>query len=235
MTGYMVKYNQAVENGDPAVINEIADDDINLCVWHSALSQRTIDYLDNSQERLGRYLTDGNGSKRLITIGNDPVNYHSWRLASDHEKRERLKKYFAAYPAGENRNSLIEDVGTLIDIFHGAVDRRSRDFGLVSMVVGNIFRWHLDGAYEQGTITLTGNKGMLWRPQDSVPVEWLHDRRLIKEDVDPDAQKNIIQEIDTHDFAVFRGDKTSKPLVHATPPYSMSGGPRTVLAFFATG
>ena len=208
-------FRQAAEGISPSVLKKIRRAEINLAVWHDPLSPESKAYLaglDPQQLAGGRPWRDG----YFTDIG---------RLKASTTKQARAKAVAGLLenlPAGKGRDALARDVEKLVVAFTRAVNGKNITGSLLVFKPtkdGGGF-WHADSDNQRGIITLKGDKGTLWAPDDA-PLKKEDKKGVYWGKVKP-VKHTFMQEMKPQDFAVFKCLPFPNPLRHATPPPPLS-------------
>ncbi len=215
------EFRQAAIGNTQRALDAIRQDAVNLAVWRDPLSPETKKYLEKLPLR------------KLAAQGRNQDNYcfrlYDSVVVPDHMNKILLQT-LSVLPESKGRESLVMDTIKLAEAFTRATGAPPEVAHLL------VFKpakdgpgfWHVDDGNNLGIITLKGDTGTLWRPDESLPAD-VEDRcKTYWGNVKPETE-HYIQQLARYDFAIFKCNKAPNPLVHATPPRSMTRSYRMAL------
>jgi hypothetical protein len=218
-------FNQAVFSENPAVLAQINLGEINLAVLENALSPQARIYAErlNLPELCKDHACTDNYYFLLGRAKLDP---------EDPQRRQAIATLVSSLPEGGGKETLVDDMLKLSDEFARAASAQEIGMSLIAFRPGSRpgegGYWHTDPGVMWTNITLAGERGMLWRPDESLPADQPRAQPHWG-NVDPRTEPGIIQQINPGDLAVFKCRFYPNPLVHATPPGEMLRGWRLMM------
>jgi hypothetical protein len=214
---YTSDYNQAVNGFKPDILTEIRRREVNLAIWRDPLCGSTKSYLKTLP-----LLKLSKKAKKL----EEACYLLSHVDIPPYKAKESIKELIKPLPYKEGKAALEEDLVRLTEAFKAATGKRPDS---VQLLIYKPLKslggtWQTETGKKRGVITLKGDCGTLWHPNEHLPEEYDLEEVMA---VDPETDKLHLQ-VKPHDFAIFNGSDTTNPLVHATPPRFMCAQHRLV-------
>jgi hypothetical protein len=210
-------YNQAAIGKSSAVLERIKQRHINVAILQDAVSGETKEYCESLP------------FKELIEQSENVHNQdYCYRLTgTDCYKGgkidwEDLYEALKLLPDKEGKEKLAQDIRNLSQLFckHSTLDYSGACLFIFTPSANEGGFWHTDKGKYRATATLRGDIGTIWSPDHFLDYEHSDRKETYWGDVEPDDAD--IQIIQPYDMALFKCQDFSNPLVHATPPYSMT-------------
>ena len=220
MGRFRAKFANAAVSHDPDVLAQIATPQFNLAVWKGAAkSLRQSSYmqgLDLDALEGGEPWQD-NYFKALLTHGVGDALMPKRRRAGLAYLDEQLAE--AGFPEAKRDRAMNRKVfGETLYDFAGhfaAAMGRGVGFTLLKFRPDPGMFWHTDGGPARAIVTLRGDEGTLWRPDQSLPKG--KPRNLTYWGPVKLAHQPYAQTLEPGDMAIFKCRGNENPLVHASP------------------
>ena len=220
MGRFRAKFANAAVSHDPDVLAQIATPQFNLAVWKGAAkSLRQTSYIQaldlNALE--GEAPWQDNYFQALLSHGvGDGLTQKSRRAGLAHLDEQLAEAGFpeARLDRTMNRKAF---AGALYDFagHFAAALGRGVGFSLVKFRPDPGMFWHTDGGPARAIVTLRGEEGTLWRPDQSLPKG--KPRHLTYWGPVKRADQSYAQTLEPGDMAIFKCRDHENPLVHASP------------------
>lgn len=220
MGRFKVKFANAAISNDPDVLAQIATPQFNLAVWKRAAEPlRQSSYIRNLDldALTGDEPWRDNYFKSLLSHGVGPAMSTKRRRSGLAHLDEQLAQ--AGFPEAKlersvNRKVLGEKLYDFAGHFAAAMGQRV-GFTLLKFRPDPGMFWHTDDGPARAIVTLRGDEGTLWRPDQSLPAG--KPRNLTYWGPVKLAHQPYAQTLAPGDMAIFKCRGNENPLVHASP------------------